>query len=737
MIHHIKAIPKVALLVVIAALFVFAGSLSASEGRGAKVEMSTSLSKGLATYSITIINDSPNAIADIYIAGKVPDGATFDAATAATPKGATFSGVENGAVVWLSTAVPAKDKQGPFSYTVKTKDGKIAPSNAWVRYRQPQDTVLTATDVERSPVTLAKMRSVSQADKVTFPDAKYAISLSAGYAQKDNEKMVTNGLTKVPVGTYAYLGSRTAGEGDKAIKSWSWSLKSPSGSKATLEDADSKAPRFYADKTGKYTATVVTTDVDGKRASSTVEVTAARYVGGDWCASCHNGSVMPDVVSKWQETGHATKFVDTYASYSATSDYCVRCHTVGYDETDKAGGFDDAVRLAGYDLSKGSFLAQVKTAKKSLDDLMANPNVARFANIQCENCHGPGGTAHTGSKSYEVGVCNQCHGQATQWKNSKHAIEPPLHMAEGDSCVACHTSQGYVAVKIRGNEAVFPSKATAAKKATIPDPGAMSALGCVTCHDPHQATYPFEASGATKSLQLRLQGEVTMPNGATVDAEVSAVCVSCHANKRDLAYKADFLAGKNARGVHDNSQSDVFYGIGAVDYGKTFGSSAHKSIVKEGCVQCHMAPTPGLDSHSPQFDPNAPGHDKIGGHSFAVQADGVGNAANACGSCHSGLTSYNRAARGDYDGNGKVEGVQDEVKGLLALVESKMPKDAQGAMQSDGTKLTENQRKASWNYALIKNDGSYGVHNTRYAVEVLQETYFQLTGGKVPGAAVP
>jgi len=392
------------------------------------------------------------------------------------------------------------------------------------------------------------------------------------------------------------------------------------------------------------------------------------------------------------------------------------------------------VKLAGYDLSKGSFLKQVKTANKTIDDLMSDPKIAQFANIQCESCHGPGGNGHTGSKSYETGVCDQCHGQNAQWKNSKHSIEPPLHMAEGASCVACHTSQGFVAVQIRGKEAVFPANATEAKPATIPDAGAMSPIGCATCHDPHEATYPKqEANGHVRSLQLRVQGEVTMPNGVTVDAEVSAVCVKCHANKRDVQYKADYLAGKYTRGAHDDTQADVFYGAGAFEFGRAYGSSVHKSIVKEGCAECHMAATPGAK------DATVPGNNKVGGHTWTMEADGVQNVANACGSCHSGLKDFNREARGDYDGDGKVEGVQDEVKGLLALLESKLPKDAKGAIISSVTasNTTELQRKALWNYSLIKNDGSNGVHNTRFAVEVLQETYFQLAGSKVPSGATP
>ena len=55
----------------------------------------------------------------------------------------------------------------------------------------------------------------------------------------------------------------------------------------------------------------------------------------------------------------------------------------------------------------------------------------------------------------------------------------------------------------------------------------------------------------------------------------------------------------------------------------------------------------------------------------------------------------------------------------------------------NATNTTELQRKALWNYFLVKNDGSPGIHNTRFAVEVLQATVHAVSGKPVPGAAKP
>ncbi|MDO8472871.1 MAG: hypothetical protein Q7T05_03550, partial [Dehalococcoidia bacterium] len=103
------------------------------------------------------------------------------------------------------------------------------------------------------------------------------------------------------------------------------------------------------------------------------------------------------------------------------------------------------------------------------------------------------------------------------------------------------------------------------------------------------------------------------------------------------------------------------------------------------------------------------------------------------------LTAFDRKAYADYDGNGKVEGIQTEVKGLLSLVAAQLPKDkTTGAILSSITKdnTTELQRMALWNYAVINDDKSNGVHNTAFSVQVLQRTYKQLTGKDVPGATI-
>jgi hypothetical protein len=700
-------------------------------------------------------------------------GAAFLAALlllgACTPKAGAVSGVvvdkdgkpvENASVVTVpksSSATTGKD--GKFTLNLAPGDYTLDVSATGLNAVGQKVTVKAGASVSASltlepeaPFPLGSVRAVSASggDKEVLPDNQVAITLTAGYGTSNNNLIVTSGLNNVPVGTYVYLQGKTTDERGEKITAWEWTVVGPREKAITVENASTRLPRFKADAEGKYEVTISVTKEKGGKASSSFEVNAGRYVGVQTCATCHSGSVMPDVVSEWKETGHGDKFQGTYASYSAKSDYCLRCHTVGYDETSKAGGFADAAKQAGWTPDKGSVAAWLKGNNWTIDQVLKSP-MGTFANIQCENCHGPG-SVHTGALSYEPGVCTQCHGQELQWRNSGHAATGAanLHTAEGD-CVACHTGQGFVAVKVRGLEPVQPNQAIEGKPANLPAPGSMSPVACATCHDPHAFTEPFDkGSGNIASLQLRITGKVTMPNGVTVDARESAVCVSCHADKRDLTYKADYSAGKNARGAHGDTQADVFYGITSAVFdfnGPKYASSVHPAVVDEGCISCHMAANPAApkgataDNVSVTSSHGALIMLNVGGHSWNMEAEYNGQTiANtaACTSCHKDLATFNRTAVGDYDGDGKVEGVQDEVDGLLKLVADKLAKDASGKMITsvDAKNTTELQRQALWNYNVIANDGSRGVHNTAFAVQVLQRTYKALTGKDVPGATI-
>jgi predicted CXXCH cytochrome family protein len=290
---------------------------------------------------------------------------------------------------------------------------------------------------------------------------------------------------------------------------------------------------------------------------------------------------------------------------------------------------------------------------------------------------------------YSPELCGTCHkAYLSEWKTSAHPTVNAM-MAFNAACVACHTGQGYVEVIIGGSKTFKP---VAEPVGTV----------CVACHTPHSAQNPG---------QLRAVGTVKLPTGQEVKEGLAANCAKCHNQRRDAANIRTQIEKTWARGPHEGTSADMLAGVGAWEYpGIKYTSSAHSKL-PDACITCHMPKkADGKTSHD--FKPSLA----------------------ACQSCHPGLTTFNVKAKGDYDGDGKIEGVQDEVEGLLALLEAKLPTlEYPAAVQALKTPA---QRAAAYNTLFVEHDWSKGIHNTSYAVQLLQSAYKDLTGTDVPGATL-
>jgi hypothetical protein len=153
-----------------------------------------------------------------------------------------------------------------------------------------------------------------------------------------------------------------------------------------------------------------------------------------------------------------------------------------------------------------------------------------------------------------------------------------------------------------------------------------------------------------------------------------------------------------------------------------------------------------------------PNFHKLGAHSFnTVSPDGSTDFVAACESCHAGIEDFNLTAKADYDGNGKTEGVQDEVKGLLNVVwtelEAKglkkvdtgypyatLPKDAAGKTDDKIDNAWYNFRTVYGVMWGAHGDGNQGaaqaIHNFKRSVQLLQLSYKDLAGKDVPNATL-
>jgi hypothetical protein len=133
----------------------------------------------------------------------------------------------------------------------------------------------------------------------------------------------------------------------------------------------------------------------------------------------------------------------------------------------------------------------------------------------------------------------------------------------------------------------------------------------------------------------------------------------------------------------------------------------------------------------------------IAGHSFRIGAEvhelpKLNNAGCLSSGCHSemkqaaGKDVFDRTAA-DYDGDGRIETIQEEVQGLLDRVINKQGTgllqtmkdplyDAKGVFIRNKTQYPVEVVGALYNWKFVKEDGSRGMHNTKYAVQLLMDS---------------
>ena len=541
-----------------------------------------------------------------------------------------------------------------------------------------------------------------------------ALFAMAAYAAVTVEITTETGLLTVGRGTVVSLSGSCTTSPDDSVTSYLWELIArPVGSTAELNNTDTRSTTFVPDLVGQYTVQLTVTTAQGVDTSVSVVITAATWVGvgnagsaTPQCTACHE-----DKQHDWANTPHAATFRNILESSGVMSYqiHCLKCHTMGYDTDSLAvnNGWDDiAIGYGWKPPVVGTYWTIPNPSSASCwDSLVINyPDLAALSSVQCENCHGPGSehhglTAHNEiSSSYDEKVCNQCHHQYVQWEESAHSVPTSYPTGVGhEFCVKCHAGKAFVEVIETGNASSLEAQA----------------FTCAVCHDPHDATNP---------AQLRTVADVTLANGVVITSGgTGKLCMRCHQAIHDVdTYVTEY---HDHFGPHHSPQADMLAGSGGVEYGEHIENSAHTTCVSNACITCHMASTP-ADTLS--------GANKVGEHSFAMKwdydtpensSDDVENL-NACtgSGCHSDLTTFNCPARDDYDGDSIVEGVQDEIQGLLNKLGTLLPPVGIPDVVVNPS-YTSDQLKAAYNYFFVKNDGSFGIHNTNYAVQLLQRSY--------------
>jgi hypothetical protein len=560
------------------------------------------------------------------------------------------------------------------------------------------------------------------------------------------DSTVATGLSVVAKGTWVYV--RVWNFGDTAaVTGAAWSLLSkPTGSNAAITNISGLNwwGKFLADSTGTYNVKVTMNTTAGSK-DTTMYIYASKFVGvGNFqgvpatypqCMTCHSGnSLFSGIFNKWKVSGHAGIFkyeIDSGAAYYGKS--CMKCHTTGYDHNKFAlnNGFDDVARTLGW-----NWVGPPNPRK--WDSLKTYyPGLVNFATIGCENCHGPGSEHALGGGdtnkieiSYKAAVCGSCHDEPwrhhyyAEWEHSLHSeavfegrnVADSLRFRTANDCNRCHDGESFIQ---------YTKNFKGPLNTSLAD---QEMITCQTCHDPHGAT--------TSEYQLRKPStnSDTLGSGHTYSSLGNGrICVDCHKSRRTASTYVLNKVTSSTWGPHGSTQGDVLMGKNAATFNSLpYVNGSHKNI-SDGCVGCHMYAT---------TDTGTVTRDKVGGHSTNMKYTATNfDFVNPCLGCHPGVTHFSDfMAPEDYDLNGTVQSWQTEVKGVLTNLRKAMNPQHLDSINWNWIAADSNNvnlRKAYFNYRMIENDGSFGLHNPFYTIAVLYASIGAIVGieqhiGEVP-----
>jgi hypothetical protein len=488
---------------------------------------------------------------------------------------------------------------GAEAYKTELFDVMVDPSTFEPGYIDILDrTIVQGVD----PLSLEEAGAVTLTVTVVTGSGTYTDTVEID-ADLSDSIQVNPGVDNVAIGLPVLLHGKDMGGG------FSWALTTPGGSAATLDSATSQNPSFRPDVAGQYVATL--TNGAGGALTNTVTIYAGTWlgiitgqdVGGErttdpTCSACHtSGGIAPDKFTPWKKSGHSEIFTDNVnnpAGHYSTS--CFPCHTVGYNLTDNPtnNGFDDQADYQTF-LDQFTTNGAIHGAVDNWTKIVSNtPNTAREANIQCENCHGPqGSAAHmqvTPRVSLAAEVCGSCHGEPPrhgryqQWKESGHSnVELAIGEGTRGSCAPCHSANGFVEWSENAFDPNFTPTVTWTEDSVQPQT-------CAACHPPHD---PGSTTGKPNNAIVRVEDNTPLTKGGFMATGVGrgATCMMCHNNRRGgYNTSSGMLFGGNFEMIdetpHHGPQGDVLMGENA--FFVTVGDRSPHSFITDTCTNCHM-----------------------------------------------------------------------------------------------------------------------------------------------------
>ena len=277
--------------------------------------------------------------------------------------------------------------------------------------------------------------------------------------------------------------------------------------------------------------------------------------------------------------------------------------------------------------------------------------------------------------------CADCHndttiitGKQTAWAESMHGMGEAYVRGTSASCAGCHSGGGFSAMVAAG---------LAPDEVEVGDPNP-TRQDCRACHNIH-VTYTAD----DWSLETTEPVELYAFEGVTFDGMSGNLCANCHQPRRTMVVADDGTVDVNSThwGPHHGPQSAMMLGVGGA--GVEGSASEHYDWVENTCVTCHTS---------------------NGNHSFEAALD-------TCLECHEDAENFD------------IDGVQTTVDGLVVELQDALV--AKGLLEGDEEHgfhpvvgvYPEAEAGALWNYILIViEDGSHGVHNGPYTIELLESS---------------
>ncbi|MBI9069587.1 MAG: hypothetical protein JEZ09_19990 [Salinivirgaceae bacterium] len=303
------------------------------------------------------------------------------------------------------------------------------------------------------------------------------------------------------------------------------------------------------------------------------------------------------------------------------------------------------------------------------------------------SCEGPEGLAGADGADGLAGedantVCLECHTSVImdaiegQFALHKHTTENGGAWGRGtsDDCAQCHSSEG------------FANFLNSGESIGVTNPGGLT---CSSCHGNHSS---LEAENIEAPL-VTSAGPIAMTDGTTVfDNGDGNLCANCHQSRRPAGYYTDLYFGTDTAvawngtdpvnipnshaGPHHGPQANVIAGIDGFTLAAVTTEPHHAS-----CNKCHMNDEEAGYGHS--FVPNIASCNEC--HGDAVDVESMMTATNA-----------------------RITAVGD------ALVLAGALTSEDGEYSPNPGDVSPDVFKAWWNFMIIIEDRSKGMHNPDY-----------------------